>query len=216
MAALSTTSGVSVPTIKYYLREGLLEPGTPTGPNQADYRDDHVHRLRLIRALMDVGGLGVGAVRAVLDAIADPELSLHDLLGVAHQALGPPPDREPVPDDVVRARGEVDAFLEDLGWEIDGSHPARRALADALVALRRLGRDHPAQVFEPYAEVADHLAARELQTIPSESRGEAVEGAVVGTVVFEAALVALRRLAQVRHSAARFAAAGDERRRQFQ
>lgn len=119
MAALSTTSGVSVPTIKYYLREGPLEPETLTGPNQADCRDDHVHRLRLIRALMDVGGLGVGAVRAVLAAIADPELSLHDLLGVAHQALGPPPDRQPVP----RRRG---ARPRRDGRLLGGSRPGDR------------------------------------------------------------------------------------------
>ncbi len=120
-AATTRATDPILPTIKYYLREGLLEPGTPTGPNQADYRDDHVHRLRLIRALMDVGGLGVGAVRAVLDAIADAELSLHDLLGVAHQALGPPPDREPVPHDVVWARAEVDALLEDLAGRSTGA-----------------------------------------------------------------------------------------------
>lgn len=205
VAALSRESGISVATIKYYIREGLLEPGTPTAPNQAEYGEEHLHRLRLVRALMDVGGLGVAAVRAVLDAIADPDLSFHDLLGVAHRALGPRPDSGPVPEDVVRARAEVDAFVQGLGWRVDAGHPARRALADALAALWRLGREYPAQVFQPYAEVADELAAWELQTVPTGSRGEAVEGAVVGTVVFEAALVALRRLAQAHHSALRFA-----------
>ena len=207
VAALSRASGVSVATIKYYIREGLLEPGSPTAPNQAEYGDEHLHRLRLIRALMDAGGLGVAAVRAVLDAISDPKLSLHGLLGVAHQALGPPPDAGPVPEDVVRARADVDAFVEDLGWQVDAGHPARRALADVLAALRRLGRDYPAQVFQPYAEVAGALAAWELGTVPTGSRSEAVEGAVVGTVVFEAALVALRRLAQAHHSALRFSEA---------
>lgn len=205
VAALSRRSGLSVPTIKYYIREGLLEPGTPTAPNQADYGEGHLLRLRLIRVLMDVGGLGVAAVGAVIDAIADQELPLHDLLGVAHQALGPPPDQGPVPEDVVQARAEVDGFLEDLGWNIDADHPARRALADALVALRRMGRDYPVEVFQPYAEVADGLAAWELGTVPVGCRADAVEATVVGTVVFEAALIALRRMAQARHSALRFA-----------
>lgn len=205
IAGLSRESGVSVPTIKYYIREGLLGPGTPTAPNQAEYGEDHLHRLRLIRVLMDVGGLGVASVRAVIDAIADQALSLHDLLGVAHQALGPPPDHDPVPGDVVQARAEVDHFLQELGWTVDLGHPARRALADALAGLRRLGRDYPVEVFQPYAELADGLAAWELQTVTTESRADAVEGAVIGTVVFEAALVALRRLAQARHSALRFA-----------
>lgn len=205
MAELSRSSGVPVPSIKYYIREGLMEPGSATGPNQADYGQDHVHRLRLIRVLRDVGGLTVAATRSVIAAIGDTRLPLHDLLGVAHSALGPPPDHGPVPDDLARARADVDQFLDELDWRVDAGHPARRALADALVALRRLGRDQPAQVFAPYAEIADQLAARELQTVATGSRQEAVEEVVVGTVVFEAGLIALRRMAQARHSAARFA-----------
>ena len=206
ISELSRASGISVATIKYYLREGLLAPGAATGRNQADYDERHVHRLRLIRVLLEVGGLGVAAARAVLDAVADPDMGMHDLLGVAHRALGPPAQRSTAPDDVVQARLEVDGLLADLGWEVDLGHPARRALADALVALRRLGFDHAVEVFTPYAEVADRLAVAELATISPTSRARAVEGVVVGTVVFEAALVALRRLAQARHSALRFAA----------
>ncbi|GMA88788.1 hypothetical protein GCM10025868_40380 [Angustibacter aerolatus] len=45
-----------VATVKYYLREGLLPPGTPTSRTQAQYDEEHVRRLRLVRALLDVGG----------------------------------------------------------------------------------------------------------------------------------------------------------------
>jgi len=62
---LARRSGVSIPTIKYYLREGLLPPGAATAPNQASYGEEHLHRLRLIRALLDVGGLTVAAAREV-------------------------------------------------------------------------------------------------------------------------------------------------------
>jgi DNA-binding transcriptional MerR regulator len=205
ISELSRVSGVPLATIKYYLREGLLQPGTPTAPNQADYGDDHLHRLRLVRALMEVGGLGVTAVRAVLDAIADDRLPMRSVVGLAHRALGPTPDSGPVPEDVVRARVEVDRFLDDLGWQVSAEAPARRALADALVALWRLGRDVGAEVFQPYAAVADELAAFELATVPTGApRAETVERVVVGTVVFEAALAALRRLAQANHAATRF------------
>ncbi len=37
VAELSRRSGVSVASIKYYLREGLLPPGELTSPNQAHY-----------------------------------------------------------------------------------------------------------------------------------------------------------------------------------
>ena len=42
IAELSSRSGTSIPTIKYYLREGLLPAGEATGRNQADYGDDPV------------------------------------------------------------------------------------------------------------------------------------------------------------------------------
>ena len=45
IAELSRRSGVSVPTIKYYLREGLLAAGERTGPNQARYDEAHLRRL---------------------------------------------------------------------------------------------------------------------------------------------------------------------------
>jgi len=205
ISELSRASGVPLPTVKYYLREGLLPAGTPTAPNQADYGEAHLHRLRLVRALMEVGGLGVVAVRAVLDAIADQRLPTGAVVGVAHRALGPPPDAGPVGEDAARARAEVDRFLAELGWRVAPDAPSRRALADALLALWRLGREVDAEVFRPYAKVADELAAYELATIPAAApRAQAVEQAVVGTVVFEAALAALRRLAQAHHAAARF------------
>ncbi len=205
ISELSRASGVPVPTIKYYLREGLLPAGQSTAPNQADYDEAHLHRLRLIRALVGVGGLGIADVAAVLDAIADENLSAHKMLGVAHHALGPPPDPGPVPEDVVQARAEVDLFLAELGWRVSADAPSRRKLADALVALRRLGRPVDTEAFVPYAKAADELAARELAAMPAHAaRADLVEGAVVGTVVFEAALVALRKLAQEHHSATRF------------
>ena len=40
IAELSSRSGTSIPSIKYYLREGLLPAGTSTGRNQADYGPD--------------------------------------------------------------------------------------------------------------------------------------------------------------------------------
>ena len=205
ISELSQASRVPVPTIKYYLREGLLPPGQPTAPNQADYDESHLHRLRLVRALVDVGGLSIAAVGAVLDAIEDESLSVHQMLGVAHHALGPAADQAPVEDDVAQAREEVDRFLDGLGWRVSPEAPSRRRLADALVALRRLDRDADAKVFAPYAKAAEELAAQELASMPADApRADLVESAVVGTVVFEAALVALRKLAQEHHSAVRF------------
>ena len=87
IAELSSRSGTSVPSIKFYLREGLLPAGESTGRNQAEYSDEHLHRLRLIRALMDVGGLSVAAARDVIAAVDTPDLPGHFLLGAASYPL---------------------------------------------------------------------------------------------------------------------------------
>ncbi|MGB8946164.1 MAG: MerR family transcriptional regulator, partial [Streptomyces sp.] len=80
---LSRRTGVPVPTIKYYVREGLLPPGELSSPNQAHYGETHERRLRLIRALLEVGGLKVSAIAEVLGAVDDPGRPLHKVLGAA-------------------------------------------------------------------------------------------------------------------------------------
>jgi hypothetical protein len=100
---------------------------------------------------------------------------------------------------------DVKGYLDRLGWTGSDTSPARYALAQALVSLRRLGRDCGPEVFDQYARHADQLAKREIASLPAgDDHDRIVEEAVVGTVVFEAALAALRRLAEAHHSAIRF------------
>lgn len=206
VSELSLRSRRSIPTIKYYLREGLLPPGRRTAGNQADYGEDHLHRLRLITTLLDVGGLPIATVRTVLDAIDNESMSMHEVLGVAHHGLALRRS-DAAPSKTFEAAAEdVDQFLDELGWQVKADAPAKRELAGALVSLRQLGWNVGADVFSRYALAADELASWELgRTPPASSRSRTVEAVVVGTVVFEVALIALRRLAEERHSAARFA-----------
>jgi len=196
---LSLQSGIPIPTIKFYLREGVLPAGSPTAPNQATYGPQHLRRLRLIRVLVDVGGLTLSAVRRVVDALGDDELPLTDVLGVAHRAL-----EKPVPStdhDLVVARLEVDAWIEARGWHVTVDAPARDALISTLVALRGLGWQVGPRVFDRYAGHMDEIARTELAYVAGmDSREAAVEATVIGTVVFERAIAALRRLAQEHHS----------------
>lgn len=198
---LSARSGRSVPTIKFYLREGLLPPGDRTAVNQAQYGEVHLRRLRLITTLVEIGNLPLSRVRAVVEAIDDETLTMHQVLGRAHHglrsrggAVGPSADLD-------QAGGEVDGLLGALGWRVSAEAPARRELAGALVSLRRLGWAVGPDVFERYAVAAFELASWELARTPlGPSRSSAVEAVVVGTVVFETAFCALRRLAQEHHA----------------
>ena len=86
MAELSRRSGMSVATIKYYLREGLLHPGRRTSVNQAVYDHDHLQRLGLIRALTAVAGLPLSTVRKVVDAVSTSVTDI-DAMAVTQDAL---------------------------------------------------------------------------------------------------------------------------------
>ncbi|MDQ3689989.1 MAG: MerR family transcriptional regulator [Chloroflexota bacterium] len=199
---LSRQSGIPIATIKFYLRERVLPPGTRTAPNQATYGEAHLRRLRLIRVLVETGGLSLAAVRRVVDALGDDGLPLHDVLGIAHRALEKPVPSGDTGLDAVRR--EVDVWIETRGWQVAPHAPARDALAATLVALRGLGWQVGPRVFDRYAGHMDEIAANELAYVAGmESREAAVEATVIGTVVFERAMVALRRLAQEHHSKAR-------------
>lgn len=87
ISALSARTEVSVGTIKYYLREGLLAPGRQTSRTTAEYDEVHVERIRLVRALTDAGGLGLATVRRIIEVLDAPEPARLDLLATAQDAL---------------------------------------------------------------------------------------------------------------------------------
>src|SRR3954453_17373569 len=118
MAELSRATGVPVATIKYYLREGLLPRGeVTTSPNQAQYGEEHVRRLTLVRSLVEVGGLSIAAGRAVLAAIDDPAVSLHHTLAFPIAAADAP---APAVDDPAHtaAADRIDEVIAERGWRL--------------------------------------------------------------------------------------------------
>jgi DNA-binding transcriptional MerR regulator len=203
IAELSSRSGTSIPSIKYYLREGLLHAGTATGRNQAEYGDEHVHRLRLIRALINVGGLSIAAARDVLAAVDTPGIPGHHLLGVAHCSVVRPSRREP-DESWQAARAEIVAIVRRRGWYVHDSSPNFDHAADALAAYHELAQDDLLTVVQTYLETAERLAAAEVDSVVA--RGEPVrmvEGVITGTILGEALFNALRRMAQEDASARR-------------
>ncbi|HEX8753835.1 MAG TPA: MerR family transcriptional regulator [Solirubrobacterales bacterium] len=68
---LAEASGVSVPTIKHYLREGLLPEPVKTSRNMAYYPPEFVERIRLIKRLQEERFMPLKAIRSVLEG--DPE-----------------------------------------------------------------------------------------------------------------------------------------------
>jgi DNA-binding transcriptional MerR regulator len=68
---LAEASGVPVPTIKHYLREGLLPEPVKTSRNMAYYPPEFVDRIRLIKQLQEERYMPLRAIKSVLDK--DPE-----------------------------------------------------------------------------------------------------------------------------------------------
>ncbi|WP_406738132.1 MerR family transcriptional regulator [Streptomyces sp. NBC_00853] len=205
---LSRRTGVPVPTIKYYVREGLLPPGELSSPNQASYDDGHERRLRLIRALLEVGGLSVAAIGDVLVAIDDKEQPVHKLLGAAAQRLVPEYGDGGGHDDAeaVLARERVARLIEARGWHVQPGNKAADALAAALASLARVGHGSFAELLDDYADAAERVARVGLEyTARRADREGLVEAVVVGTVVGDAVFAALRRMAQVDASSRLFA-----------
>ncbi len=195
---------MSVATIKYYVREGLLPAGQLTSPNQASYDESHVRRLRLIRAMIDVGGLSVAAVREVVAAVDDPDRPLHEMLGAAadyvvprYEGVGDEPG-----DALVAARVTVAELIDRRGWHSHPGSPAAEALAVAVAALENVGHgDFPEAVLEAYADAAERVARVDVDYVAKNvAREELVASVVVGTVIGDAVFAALRRLAHIEAS----------------
>ncbi|MER7365853.1 MerR family transcriptional regulator [Nonomuraea wenchangensis] len=201
ISELSSRSGVAIPTIKYYLREGLLHQGAQTAATRAEYDDSHLRRLRLVRALLEVGKLPVASIKTIIEAVDDESLPIHEMLGTAHYALGPTVEPEPG-EEWRTARADVDALIDDLGWRIHPQAPTRDELAQTLVRMRQLGLRVD---LRPYVEAARRLVAEvEMDTIPFDGpRDAAVEALVLGSVLYGKAFDALRRMAQESESARR-------------
>ncbi|MDL5155242.1 MerR family transcriptional regulator [Actinomycetospora termitidis] len=195
---LSRRSGVSVASIKYYLREGLLPAGERTGPNQAVYGDDHVRRLRMIRALIDVGGLSVVATRDVLAAVDDPELPLFMALGRASGTTMTAPEPSEEQDEAwAQAERMLAEQVDARGWQVSAENPAWHTAVGVLATYTRLGDADLAQQLGLYMTTMEEVAEREVAAVVDRGdRARTVEGVVVGTVLGDALLAAVRRLAQ--------------------
>ncbi len=209
IAALSSATGASVATLKYYLREGLLHPGLATAVNQADYDDSHVRRVRLVRALVELGHLSIAEVAAVVAAVDDEDVPIHDTFGITQDAMVP--DRPRDDERHALARSLVDDLVLRHDLRVRPDAEARNMLADALVHMAEFGMvdlasPHPdgAAQFDAFAELFKQWAGHEIAFVPDTHRSEMVEYTVVGTIVVEAAMSAIRRLALEDASERRF------------
>jgi DNA-binding transcriptional MerR regulator len=189
ISQLSAESGVSVATIKYYVRERLLPEGTRRAENQVDYDETHVRRLALIRALVSVAGLSIASTRTVLDAVAS-DLELGELFEIAQRTVSERPGQ--VEDDALAI---IDGVVEE--WQFRPDNPGRLAAARVLTALDSAGQGYSPEWLRGYAAAARAAAEVDINELgSSDTREKLAETVVLGTIFGDALFAALRRIAQ--------------------
>jgi DNA-binding transcriptional MerR regulator len=199
MSELSRTTQTPIATVKYYLREGLMPPGLRTSPNQAQYDDEHVRRIRLIRALLGPGGLDVATAREVIGAI-DSDLPLPHVFGVAQRAASVRIDESDVD---AAALERADALLADFA--IHPENPGRTAAAAVLRAFDSVGQRDADDWYRRYVQAALLVAEADLDMVERRAtRDEKAETVVVGTALGDALFAAIRRAAQEHVSTTRY------------
>ncbi len=79
MKELAAASGVPAPTIKHYLREGLLPEPVKTSRNMAYYPPEFVERIRLIKRLQEERFMPLRAIKSLLDEGPDRAQALVEI-----------------------------------------------------------------------------------------------------------------------------------------
>ncbi|MEU5805995.1 MerR family transcriptional regulator [Streptomyces sp. NPDC004244] len=202
ISELSRSTGVPVASIKYFRREGLLPAGRATAATLAEYGEEHVHRLRLIKALTSLGGLSIAATREVLAAV-DRADTTDAALGAISYALPVPVAEAPAGDSEQEAEAEtaaeadVAALIAAMDWQVPDTSPHVRGLTTALKQLRRLDAAYRPDGLLAYAELADSIARLDLRRAAAFCDSAALaEQAVVVFALSAPVLELLRRLAQ--------------------
>jgi DNA-binding transcriptional MerR regulator len=194
---LSKATDVPVPTIKYYLREGLLPAGELSSPNQASYGDAHVRRLRLIRALIELAQVPVATVKEILESLDADTEPLHEQIGRAHRALAPTRRLSATDESRAAATAQVSDLIAARGWSVEPDAPALATLVDTVAALRTLGQEGLVAHLDAYADAVESFTRLEIEGVTKNpTRDQLAESVVIGTILGETLIASLRLLAQ--------------------
>ena len=195
ISQLSQAADLPVGTVKFYLRTGLLHPGRATSATQAIYDQSHLDRLRLVRALLEVGKLSHAEIQRILAALEAPQTSTDgDALDAVEMLSLAAAEPAAIDEDRVDLTGARET-VEQLGWSISEDSPHLDALAHALAALDSIGVTPSAERMRVYAEAASHVARNDVATVTEAEPEVRALVAAAGTALYDAFFTALRRLA---------------------
>ena len=125
IGALAKRAGVSIDTIRYYERSGLLSPRTRLSSGYRRYGELEVARLRFIRRAQALG--------FTLEEV-------RDLLALSRQR------------DVARVKRRAQEKLQDVGQRIAQLERVRKGLADLIEACPGHGRAADCPILKALAQ----------------------------------------------------------------
>ena len=190
LSVLSQRSGVPVATIKYYIREGLIQPSQDLDPDGTDT----LEQLRLIRGLVHIVGLSIRQVQQILGLLHSQELNLADMMTDATVVLplaGTRPGREKSTTNLDPAR----AALAEAGFEDLPDAPYVNQLLAAITLAIECGVGMDTEHLAAYVSAARQCARADFHDLPLDTPSQAAQAAVLGTAIYDPILVGLRRLA---------------------
>ena len=177
MSELVERSGVSAPTIKHYLREGLLPEPVRTSRNMAYYGPEFVERLSLIKRLQEQRFMPLRLIKRML--AEEPErlaalLELEDR--IIEKALSESQEQARVSPEELRGRYEVPQAALDRLAELGvltptaaGYDPDDVKIVEAIGRFRASGYDETLgfTVYDTvrYREALEVLVAKEVRTL---------------------------------------------------
>lgn len=182
MGELAEASGVSAPTIKHYLREGLLPEPVKTSRNMAYYPPEFVDRIRLIKQLQEERFMPLKAIKSVLDEDPERARALVDLEDrILDRALAGERtrtsatevrERYGVPKDVLDRLEE----LEVLSPNSRGYSPSDIKIIEAISRFRAGGYDEEIgfTVYDTlrYKTALEDLVRQEVEVVMDRLAGE--------------------------------------------
>ncbi|HEY1878592.1 MAG TPA: MerR family transcriptional regulator [Caulobacteraceae bacterium] len=183
MRDLERRSGVGRETIRYYIGLGLLpDPARPKA-NVADYSEDHVRRLAVIRRLQAESHLPLAFIKTVLErptsgeiaALPGLEVMLASRLGVAVANGGTPLEEAAAQSGLEPA--ELEVLAHDGVIMVNGGalEPLDLAIAKAWGRVKSSGYTPAAGFFAEdaalYVQALEPLARREIERFFSRLTG---------------------------------------------
>jgi DNA-binding transcriptional MerR regulator len=181
---LADRAGVSVATIKFYIREGLLPPPpVKTGRTMGYYDEAYLERLLLIRKLREEHFLPIRAIRLLLEERGDRPLEPEEQALIARigpvvaEKLDPSAGAPRAPLDRASVLAKYDIPEDDLDVMVElglvGGHEsghefsaADLELLDALQKAEQVGLTRerfPVEGLGHYVELIGELARREVR-----------------------------------------------------